>query len=259
MRGKSTLLAALEARAREAGGEVVTCREPGGTPLGERLREALLGASSGEPPDPRAELLVFASARAQLLAEVIRPALAARCARALRPLRSTRRLPTSTTGRGIERSDAVDAANAVATGGLLPRSDAAAGRASVRRSAPASAARATTWRASRSTSIAASAPAIWPRRRPTPGAGSCSMQPGRRSRSPRRHGKAWCASSRRKSPGAEFSVNTWRFVHGLCIRVGRSQRIAHVDCAGIAAARPKGASAWMTSSSSAVSAPPSAR
>ena len=116
--GKSTLLAALEARAREAGGEVVTCREPGGTGLGERLREALLGASSGEPPDPRAELLVFASARAQLVAEVIRPALE-RGALVLcdRYLDST--VAYQHYGRGIERAE-VDAANAVATGGLLP-------------------------------------------------------------------------------------------------------------------------------------------
>ena len=116
--GKSTLLAALEARAREAGGEVVTCREPGGTPLGERLREALLGASSGEPPDPRAELLVFASARAQLLAEVIRPALA-RGALVLCDRYADSTVAYQHYGRGIERSD-VDAANAVATGGLLP-------------------------------------------------------------------------------------------------------------------------------------------
>ena len=116
--GKSTLLAALAGRAREAGGEVVTCREPGGTGLGERLREALLGASSGEPPDPRAELLVFASARAQLVAEVIRPALE-RGALVLcdRYLDST--VAYQHHGRGIERAE-VDAVNAVATGGLLP-------------------------------------------------------------------------------------------------------------------------------------------
>ena len=75
--GKSTLLAALVERAGAAGADVVSCREPGGTALGERLREALLGAPAGqEVPDPRAELLVFAAARAQLVAEVIRPALA---------------------------------------------------------------------------------------------------------------------------------------------------------------------------------------
>ncbi len=116
--GKSTLLAALEARACEAGGEVVTCREPGGTWLGERLREALLGAPSTEPPDPRAELLVFASARAQLLAEVIRPALE-RGALVLCDRYADSTVAYQHYGRGIERSD-VDAANAVATGGLLP-------------------------------------------------------------------------------------------------------------------------------------------
>lgn len=116
--GKSTLLAALEARAREAGGEVVTCREPGGTALGERLREALLGASSAGPPDPRAELLVFASARAQLVAEVIRPALE-RGALVLCDRYADSTVAYQHHGRGIERS-AVDAANTVATGGLTP-------------------------------------------------------------------------------------------------------------------------------------------
>ncbi len=72
--GKSTQLAALADRARAAGIETVTTREPGGTPLGERLREALLGSADGDTDD-RAELLVFAASRAQLVAEVIRPTL----------------------------------------------------------------------------------------------------------------------------------------------------------------------------------------
>ncbi len=116
--GKSTLVATLEARAREAGGEVVTCREPGGTPLGERLREALLGAPSTEPPDARAELLVFAAARAQLVAEVIRPALE-RGALVLCDRYGDSMVAYQHYGRGIER-EAVDAANAVAAGGLMP-------------------------------------------------------------------------------------------------------------------------------------------
>lgn len=115
--GKTTLLAALAERARAAGLDVVTCREPGGTALGERLRSALLGAD-GAAPDPRAELLVFAAARAQLVAEVIRPALE-RGALVL-----CDRYADSTTayqhhGRGLPL-ETVDAVNAAATGGLTP-------------------------------------------------------------------------------------------------------------------------------------------
>lgn len=52
-------------------------REPGGTPAGERVRELLLGAASARLDlDPRADALLFSAARAQLVAEVIRPALA---------------------------------------------------------------------------------------------------------------------------------------------------------------------------------------
>ncbi|MYD64407.1 MAG: dTMP kinase, partial [Chloroflexi bacterium] len=115
--GKTTLLAALAERSRSGGLDVVTCREPGGTALGERLRTALLGAD-GAAPDPRAELLVFAAARAQLVAEVIRPALE-RGALVL-----CDRYADSTTayqhhGRGLPRETVV-AVNAAATGGLTP-------------------------------------------------------------------------------------------------------------------------------------------
>jgi dTMP kinase len=114
--GKSTLLAALAERARAAGAEVVTCREPGGTALGERLREALLGPA--DDPDPRAELLVFAAARAQLVAELIRPALA-RGVLVLCDRYADSTVAYQHHGRGIERR-VVDAANALATDGLAP-------------------------------------------------------------------------------------------------------------------------------------------
>jgi dTMP kinase len=52
----------------------VLTREPGGTPLGERVRQILLGRQDLEI-DPRADALLFNAARAQLVAEVIRPAL----------------------------------------------------------------------------------------------------------------------------------------------------------------------------------------
>lgn len=70
--GKSTHIATVAERLRAAGREVVTTREPGGTPLAERLRELVLH----EPMDPLTEsLLVFAGRRDHLV-QVIEPALA---------------------------------------------------------------------------------------------------------------------------------------------------------------------------------------
>lgn len=73
--GKSTNREYLAERLRERGVEVLLTREPGGTPLAERIRELLL-APSDEPMAADTELLLVFAARAQHLAEVIRPALA---------------------------------------------------------------------------------------------------------------------------------------------------------------------------------------
>src|SRR5206468_12786864 len=59
------------------GQDVVTCRDPGSTALGEKLREIVLGRDT-TPIDRRSEMLLYMAARAQLVEEVIRPALAAR-------------------------------------------------------------------------------------------------------------------------------------------------------------------------------------
>lgn len=72
--GKSTQLRLLAQYLRAQGCELLLTREPGGTPVGLRLREALLDAQ-GEV-DPLTELLVFAADRAQHVRKVIRPALA---------------------------------------------------------------------------------------------------------------------------------------------------------------------------------------
>ena len=72
--GKTTVLNALADAMRAQGGEVVLTREPGGTPLAERIRELLL-APGDEPPVPEAELLLMFAARAQHVARTIRPAL----------------------------------------------------------------------------------------------------------------------------------------------------------------------------------------
>src|SRR5918998_713520 len=88
--GKTTQARLLADRLRAEGRDVVDTREPGGTPLGERVRELLL---AGEHIAPWAETALFAAARAQLVDEVIRPARA-RSRRRLRPLhRLLARLP----------------------------------------------------------------------------------------------------------------------------------------------------------------------
>lgn len=73
--GKTTQLAALAATLRAAGRAVVTTREPGGTGLGERIRELLL-APGAAPMAAEAELALLFAARAQHATEVLRPALA---------------------------------------------------------------------------------------------------------------------------------------------------------------------------------------
>src|SRR4051812_17275884 len=74
--GKSTQIALLAETLRQRGREVVTCRDPGSTPLGERLRQILLDHHD-TPIHRRSEMLLYMAARAALVEEVIRPALAA--------------------------------------------------------------------------------------------------------------------------------------------------------------------------------------
>lgn len=114
--GKSTLVAGLAERAHARGTSVVICREPGGTPLGERLREALFGLESA--PSALAELLTFSAARAELVVTVIRPALEAGA------LVLCDRFTDSTVayqgyGRGLDL-DTIRLVNTAATGGLVP-------------------------------------------------------------------------------------------------------------------------------------------
>jgi dTMP kinase len=73
--GKSTQLRLLASELRMRGLEVVTTREPGGTPLGQRLRAVLLDPQM--EVDPLAELLLFAADRAQHVRTFLRPAIAA--------------------------------------------------------------------------------------------------------------------------------------------------------------------------------------
>ncbi len=72
--GKSTVAARLAGLVRAGGHDVMTVREPGGTPAGERIRRVLL--DQGSELSDWAEALLFAASRAQLAREVVGPALA---------------------------------------------------------------------------------------------------------------------------------------------------------------------------------------
>ena len=114
--GKSTQVGLLAAHLRERGIRVVTTREPGGTPLGERVRDLLL--------DPRlspvavGELFLLEAARSQVVSEIIAPALAAG-----EYVLSDRFADSSVAyqagARGIDRT-AVESLNAVACAGVVP-------------------------------------------------------------------------------------------------------------------------------------------
>jgi dTMP kinase len=74
--GKSTQIAALRARLEAMGKTVVQTREPGGTALGESVRNLLQYDDAGQGMSPEAELLLFAASRAQHVRELIVPAIA---------------------------------------------------------------------------------------------------------------------------------------------------------------------------------------
>lgn len=73
--GKSTQVSRIADRFADAGYDVVVTREPGGTKLGEEIRHILKHADSGPGMFPETELLLFAASRAQLVREVILPAV----------------------------------------------------------------------------------------------------------------------------------------------------------------------------------------
>ena len=73
--GKSTQVRLFEQALRSHGFDVVLCRDPGSTPLGERIRELLLSIDSATPINRRSEMLLYMAARAQLVDQIIRPAL----------------------------------------------------------------------------------------------------------------------------------------------------------------------------------------
>ena len=73
--GKSTQAARLAARIEATGREVVRLREPGGTPISEKIRSLVLDPANAEMA-PECELLLFEASRAQLVREVVQPAVA---------------------------------------------------------------------------------------------------------------------------------------------------------------------------------------
>jgi dTMP kinase len=75
--GKSTQINSLRDWLAGQGHDVLLCRDPGSTPLGEQLREIVLHSSEETLICQRSEMLLYMAARAQLVEEVIRPALAA--------------------------------------------------------------------------------------------------------------------------------------------------------------------------------------
>ena len=114
--GKSTQLAMLAAELRGRGHDVVTSREPGGTPLGEALRAAFLETTG--PVAPMAELLAFAADRAQHVEHLIKPEVAAG-----KIVISDRYADATFAYQGAGRGfteDQVNSVIALATGGLKP-------------------------------------------------------------------------------------------------------------------------------------------
>jgi dTMP kinase len=116
--GKSTQIKRLADRLRAQGREVVATREPGGTEIGEQIRNIVIHNSRGDEMCPEAELLLYTAARAQLVREVITPAL-----RRGAVVLSDRYLDSSSVYQGIGRhlpADPVRQVNLFAVGGVMP-------------------------------------------------------------------------------------------------------------------------------------------
>lgn len=115
--GKSTNLGHVAQRLRDRGIDVVTTREPGGTPLAEAIRDMLLEVRD-EPMAPLTELLLVFAARAQHLAQVIEPALA-RGAWVLCDRFTDATYAYQGGGRGMD-ADIIEALEALVQQGLQP-------------------------------------------------------------------------------------------------------------------------------------------
>jgi dTMP kinase len=116
--GKSTQIAVLAAHFQKAGRDVISTREPGGTEIGEQIRNIIVHNSKGDEMCAETELLLFSAARAQLVREVIAPALTRGTI-----VLSDRYLDSSTVYQGIGRNLAADPVaqiNRFAVGNVMP-------------------------------------------------------------------------------------------------------------------------------------------
>ena len=116
--GKTTQIELLVPRLQKLGREVVVTREPGGTDIGEDIRHLLIRANGSEEMCPEAELLLFAASRAQLVREVVVPAL-----QEGKIVLCDRFLDSTTVYQGAGRSlspDPVNQINQFAVGNVLP-------------------------------------------------------------------------------------------------------------------------------------------
>ena len=116
--GKSTQVKRLTARLEKSGVPFLITREPGGTPIGESIRELLQFAPESAAMTPETELLLFEASRAQLVREVVKPALrSGKCVIADRFFDST------TVYQGVARKldgKFVQQLNAFAVGDCIP-------------------------------------------------------------------------------------------------------------------------------------------
>lgn len=116
--GKTTQVNRLAERFEKHNFDVLVTREPGGTDIGEEIRRILMHSEVGSKMTPEAELLLFAASRAQLVREVISPAIASG-----KVVLCDRFLDSTTVYQGVGRriaSEPVTMINKFAVGDLMP-------------------------------------------------------------------------------------------------------------------------------------------
>lgn len=116
--GKTTQISRIATRFENDGYDVIVTREPGGTAIGEDIRHLLQHAESGNDMTPETELLLFAASRAQLVRQVILPAIDEG-----KIVLCDRFLDSTTVYQGVARqisSDPVQMINKFAVGEMMP-------------------------------------------------------------------------------------------------------------------------------------------
>lgn len=116
--GKSTQMGLLKDYLERRGVNVTALREPGGTLLGEQIRDILLNDADGRRVEPMAELYLYSACRTELVEEVIRPALGQR-----RTVICDRYVDSTVAYQGYGRGldiDTVKAINRSAVAGVMP-------------------------------------------------------------------------------------------------------------------------------------------